>query len=511
MILRKRRPCCGGIAVHLQRFCAALPAAGKRRVWGRRLAAGLAIALCGCAVGPDFQRPLLEAPLERLNTPNGPALPSQVSEQAPDAEWWALFNDATLNVLLRRAQDGNLELRAAAARIEQSRAQRGLARAAGLPRLGVGGSYAREALSGNGPMARLGARDNAHDLWQAGFDASWELDLWGRNQRSREAAAAGALAAVYQREGVRVSMAADIARNYLLLRGVQTQLRIAEQHSQLVEQLARLTQRRAAAGAATTAETASAGAELATVQATLPLLRQQQAALTNALALLLGEPPRALNAELAVRSELPALPRQIAVGLPSELARRRPDILQAEAQLHAATAAIGVAQADFYPRIRLNGSLGLQAFEAEDFGNWSSRNFSVGPSLYLPIFEGGRLRRMLELSQAQQQQAAIQYQQTVLRAWHEVDNALYGYASVQWRQQRVEQAFQQQRQAYAAAARRYQQGASDYLGVLIAQQKLFARQRELSDSRTAMALAMVSLYKTLGGGWDAAASQGAEP
>jgi NodT family efflux transporter outer membrane factor (OMF) lipoprotein len=224
--------------------------------------------------------------------------------------------------------------------------------------------------------------------------------------------------------------------------------------------------------------------------------------LLNALALLLGEKPRSLDTALGEARSLPPVPASVPVGLPSALARRRPDILRAEAQLHAATAAIGVAKADFYPRLALKGRFGLEAFDAGDLASWDSRFFSVGPTVYLPIFEGGRLTQRLALSESGQKTAALAYRKTVLQAWHEVDNALDAWAAGQQQHAELSEAYEQNRQALHIAERGYRDGAADYLAVLTAQRSLLASQSALNDSTTGITLALVNLYKSLGGGWD---------
>ena len=222
----------------------------------------------------------------------------------------------------------------------------------------------------------------------------------------------------------------------------------------------------------------------------------------NALAFLLGEEPRALDAQLLEAMPLPSLPTRVPVGVPSELAHRRPDIQRAEAQLHAATAAIGVAKADFYPRIGLNGRLGVEAFESGDLDSWDSRFFSVGPTVYLPIFQGGRLKQRLALNEARQKTAALAYRQTVLAAWHEVDNALDGWASQQSLHENLLVSYKENKQALHAAERGYQEGAADDLRVLSAQRNVLASETQLNTSATNATLALVNLYKSLGGGWD---------
>ena len=464
--------------------------------------------LSACAVGPDFKRPEMVPPADLLQTATGKSpQQSRAVTGKMEASWWRLFNDDMLSELQVRAQKGNLDLQLAAARVAESSAQISIANAARLPHLGVSGVYAREALSANGTFALLGAPNTPYDFMQAGFNASWEIDLWGRARRINESATASMQASAFEKEGVRVSIAAQVARTYIQLRHVQTQLDITQQNLAIAEQALTLANSRVKNGIATRFESAASSAQLASTKALVPRLEEQRDALMNALALLLGEPPRSLNSLLMATHHIPPVPRQVPIGLSSELARRRPDILQAEARLHAATAAIGAAKADFYPRISLVGNLSLQSLDLTTFGNWASRAFSVGPTLYLPIFEGGRLSGSLALTKAREQEAAIAYQQTVLHAWHEVDDALSAYADVQRRGEQLTLAFNEYRQAYDVALRRYEQGAADYLMVLTAQRSLLASQLELADNTSRISLAMVNLYKALGGGWAAHADE----
>lgn len=462
----------------------------------------IAVLLSSCAVGPDFVRPesgLHEVALTPRADHVGVAQPS--SSNVP-SQWWTLFNDALLSDLQLRAQTANLDLQTASARIEQSRAQLGIASSELLPSVGASASYSREALSEHGKLAALGAPSRPSDFWQLGFDASWEIDLWGRARRVREGAQATLDAAEYDREATRVALSAEVARTYLQLRGVQAQLDIAEQNQAIAERTLSLAESRERNGVATRFETSSARAQLAAVKALVPELTQRRNAQMNALALLLGAPPRALDAQLREAMPLPALPIDVPVGVSSELARRRPDILRAEAQLHAATAAIGVAKADFYPRIGLKGRVGVEAFETGDLDSWDSRFFSVGPTVFLPIFQGGRLTQRLALNEARQKTAALAYRQTVLRAWHEVDNALDAWAAQQRQHAELLIAYEQSMEALRVAERGYREGASDYLSVLTAQRNVLASQTSLNGSMTGASLTLVNLYKALGGGWE---------
>ncbi|WP_434605899.1 efflux transporter outer membrane subunit [Pseudomonas sp. D2-30] len=461
-----------------------------------------AACLAGCMVGPDFIRPENGLDAAQLTPRQEHYGEPRSSTAAVPMQWWRLFNDALLTQLLARTLEGNLDLQMAAERIEQSRARLGIVASQLLPIVGANASYAREGLSEHGKFAALGAPTDPSNFWQLGFDANWEIDLWGRARRSREGAEATVQASLYDREAVRVALAAEVARTYLQLRGTQAQLDIARQNQAVAERTLALAESRERNGVATRFETSSARAQLATVKALFPELAQRRNAQMNALALLMGEQPRALDAQLRQAMPLPSLPARIPLGVPSELAHRRADILRAEAQLHAATAAIGVAKADFYPRIGLKGRIGVEAFDSGDLTSWDSRMFSVGPTVYLPIFEGGRLMQRLALNESRQKTAALAYRQTVLQAWHEVDNALDAWAAQRRQHDELQVSYEQNREALDAAERGYQQGAADYLSVLTAQLNLLASQTHLNTSATNATLTVVNLYKSLGGGWD---------
>ena len=465
--------------------------------------AGLCLAfLAGCTVGPNFMAP--DSGLDKvvLAPRQDYSVPLSISNTEVPKMWWLLFDDPLLAKLQRRAQNDNLDIQLASERIEQSRAQLGIASSQLLPSVGANASYVRERLSENGKFVALGAPAGPSDFWRIGFDAAWEVDLWGKARREREGAAASMEAVVYDREAVRVAISAEVARAYLQLRGVQSQLGISQNSRKIAERTLRLVESRMRNGVATRFEISSAKAQLASVKATVPELISRRNQLMNALALLLGEQPRTLDAELSKTMPLPSLPTRVPVGISSELAHRRPDILKSEAQLHAATAAIGVAKADFYPRIGLKGTVGVEAFESGDLESWGSRFFSIGPTVYLPIFQGGRLMQRVALNEARQKSAAINYRKTVLQAWHEVDNALDAWASQQNQYDELQISYEQNKHALHTAERGYQEGVADYLSVLMAQRSLLASQTRLNASATDAALTVVNLYKSLGGGWD---------
>jgi len=321
-------------------------------------------------------------------------------------------------------------------------------------------------------------------------------------RRTVESATASSEAATEAKRSVLLSSLAEVARDYIQLRGVQTQLQIARDNVRTARQSLNLTQQRAEGGVTTDLDVANASAQLRSTLAQIPTLEQQEAQLINALSLLLGQPPNALRADLTTAKPVPPVPPRVPVGLPSELARRRPDIRQAEAQLHAATADIGVAQANFYPSLNLTGSFGLQSLQLNKVFDLTSKQYALGPGLTIPIFQGGQLRSTLQLREAQQQEAAVNFQKTVLQAWHDVDNALTAYQAEQNRRDELVQAVSDYEHALVLAQSRYQEGVADFLTVLVAESSLLGAQLQLADSTTTVSSNLVALYKALGGGWE---------
>ncbi len=349
------------------------------------------------------------------------------------------------------------------------------------------------------PSGKAGKGNYNHAL--AGFDASWELDFWGRVRRELEAADATVEASENELRDVQVSVLAEAARDYIQLRGEQNRAAIIRDN--LETALAQPgTHPHAPGQRRRYRPRGSPGAGPGGQHGGTPARGgKNQAHLVNALGYLVGASPGSLLAELGPARAIPRPPGSVPVGLPSELAQRRPDIRRAEARLHAATASIGVAKADFYPRITLNGNFGFESLQLSSLGDWDHRQFAIGPAFSLPIFEGGRLRGRLELREAQQQEAAIDYQRTVLRAWQEVDDAMHDYAASQRRQERLGEAVAQNRRALQSAREQYRAGAVDFLSVLDSQRQLLDNQEQRVASDEAVSLTLVNLYKALGGGW----------
>ena len=498
----------------------------------RALAALACLVMSGCTLGPDFERPGAATPdvFERTRAAQASSK-AVAADFAPD--WWTLFDDPVLNTLEQRLTRANLDVAAASARLRQSRAEQRVAGAAELPTLGGAASYNRERASENGILSLLGVTPSesqpqdasgagplgvaampgskgspAYNLYQAGFDASWELDIWGRARRGVEAAGALSDAAYEDRNAVLLSARAELARDYIEMRDAQSLLDIARRNLDIARDLVRLTQVRVREGVTTNLDVANASAQAETIESLIPTLESRRDTTINAIGVLLDEQPGALKEMLSVARELPRLPAQVPIGFASELAQRRPDIRKAEAQLHAATASIGMAKADFYPRISLNGSAGFQSLQLSNLAEWSSGQFVVGPVITFPIFEGGRLKGTLQLREAQQQEAAIVYKHTVLEAWREVDDSLLIYDAEQRRRDRLASAVTLNQRALGIAQQRYKAGALDYLDVLNVQKQLLDAQSQLEQSKAAAAENLITLCKSLGGGWESTYGNG---
>ena len=475
-----------------------------------------ALLATGCAVGPDFQRPESAAPADWAAWHGGSADLLGAERRAPPNAalgGWGAFGDPLLEQLQARARAQNAELRSAALRFGQSRAMRQITAAQAGPQVGASASVGRQRQSEDGAAMRpiqiivppaaqqpiIDAIAEPFTLYDAGFDASWELDLWGRVRRAIEAADAEQQGSAALLRQVQLSIQAEVARRYFELRGAQRQLRIAHEDLRAGADSLALVQARADGGLVTDLDPVRQRALLAELRARIPALQQQEALALAQITLLLAERPGALDAQLALPAEGPAraLP-DLTLGLPSELVQRRPDIAVAEARLHAATAQVGVATADLYPRVTLGLAGGLESVRASNFGDWGNRDWRVGASLSLPIFDMGRRRGTIQLRELQQQEAAVAYQQTVLQAWHEVGNALSSYTAEQQRQAQLRERERQSRDALMLAQARYRGGMTDFGVELDAQRTLLAAQREAADSDSRLALGLVAVYKALG-------------
>ncbi len=475
----------------------------------------IALTLAGCAaVGPSYQAPKAEAPADWTSWRSADAslrIPAEAAAALPQ-KWWTAFGDATLNALEQRAIDSSPDLRTAALRFAQSRSQRATVAAQRGPEINASDSASRQRQSENGASTRmigvLGADSSLAELlakpftlYQAGFDASWELDLWGRVRRSVEAADADVAQQAALFDLARLSLASEMARNYFELRTAQRQSRLMREDIAALEDRAGLLQARVEGGVLDHTNLQRQRAELAALKAQLPPLLAQEAANANQIALLLGERPGVLQSELAPRDAdaAAALP-DLALGLPSEVARQRPDIRAAEARLHSATAGIGAAKANLYPSIRLGAKFGFESYLSGEFSDWGSRAWSIGPSISLPIFDHGRRKATVQLRELQQQEAAINYQQTVLKAWQEIDDALSTYTAERQQASELQSRSAAASDAYQLALARFDGGITDFTVVLDAQRSYLQARRDLTASEGRLSTRYVSVNKAVGNG-----------
>ncbi|OWT74796.1 MULTISPECIES: TolC family protein [unclassified Achromobacter] len=506
--------------------------------------------LTGCAVGPDFEKPAPAAPSDWTAWRSGdPALTAGLAVgSAPlPADWWTQFQDPVLDRLQQRAVAASPDLRSAALRFAQSRTQRDTVAAQRGPAVNANGAIQRQRSSEYSAGTRLldlvapEQRDElARELsspftdYQAGFDASWEVDLWGHVARSVEAADADTSAAAAMLQDMRLTVASEVSRAYFELRLAQRQRAIIERDIGVASDTLDLIRARARGGLIDDFDVTRQRTQLADLQSRLPGLQAQEASAINQIGVLTGARPGELTAMLAKASagdaaaatRPPTGPGQrpragtgldpdavgaveagtyaalpdLSLGLPSQVALHRPDIRAAEYRLHAATANIGVATADLYPRITLGASFGYDSYQGHRFGEWGTRNWQIGPTLSLPIFDMGRRRSVVVLRELQQQEAAVNYQRTILKAWQEIDDALTAYGAERQRNARLREKAASSADAYALARARYTRGMTDLLAQLDAERGDLQARSDLADSDSRLRMDLVAIYKAVGGG-----------
>jgi len=458
---------------------------------------GATFLLFACApVGPNYQPPRPELPVAWSGAAAETVKPA-VSEAL--GHWWTLFNDSRLDSLIRRAVAANRDLKIAEARVRQARAQYRLTTAVAAPTVGVSGASANSHKSENAGTSGGGT---TQDLFQTGFDAGWELDIFGGARRGAEAAEARLVAAGETSGDVVVTLAAEVARNYLELRGSQQRLVTARANLAGQEKTLALARGRRASGLANELEVAQAETQLALTRAQLPPLEDSTGQSSFRLALLLGQSPRALLAELAAPARLPLMPAALPETLPSDLLRRRPDIRRAERLLAAATADIGVATAELFPRFSLTGLVGLQSLNLSDLLSTSSRYWTVGPTVRWAMFDGGRVRANIDLNKGRREEAQAVYEKTVLTALSEVETALLALAREEESRLTFVEAVASGQRAVELATGRYRAGLAGVLDVLLGERALYQSQDQLVQSEQRRGVALVALCKALGGGWE---------
>ena len=459
------------------------------------LAAITALFLAGCAaVGPDYARVEPDAPQEWHTQLRG-GLTAGLLKPETLAHWWRALNDAELSSLEERAVKGNLDLKKALSRIREARALRGISKANLFPTLDA------SAYSTNYRSSKSGWSRKENKLYSAGFDAGWELDVFGGVRRSVEAAQANLEATQEDLYDVLVSLLAEVALNYVEVRTFQTALTVTESNIKSQEETYELNRSRYQAGIINELAVQQSLYNLERTRSLIPILQTGLEAAKNRLAVLLGERPGAVHGELAERKPIPVPPVTVVVGVPAEAMRHRPDIRRAERNLAAQTARIGVATADLYPKFRLMGTVGLESISTGNFFTSDSRTWSISPGVSWNIFHGGAIRQNIKVQSARQEQALIEYESAVLKAQEEVENVLVSYAKEQRRRASLAAATSAAQTAVQLAQDQYKVGLVDFSNVLDAQRSLLSFQDQLAQSNGAVTSNLIRLYKALGGGW----------
>ncbi len=468
-------------------------------------ALALAAVLAGCKVGPNYQTPPSVLPTTYATTTRATAATNDPTVRLE--AWWIVFGDPQLAALVRTSISSNHDLRMAAARVREARAQRGVTRSRLFPQIGSQADYSRSRLSENtlsGRQAAAGGQSLENDLFDAALDMSWEIDVFGGTRRAAEAAQAEVAASVEAGREVLVTVLAEVGLSYLELRGVQKQLALAREHLKLHEDTLALTRDRFQSGLANEADALRAAANVEDTRARVPMLEEARQRAIHRIGILLGQPPHAFASVLLASTAIPSAPPRVPVGLPSELLRQRPDIRRAERQLAAATARIGEATANLFPKFYLTAAAGLQSVEATDFFDGGSRFWSLGPGVRWPVFSAGKIRQEIRVRNARQEQALLGYEQTVLRALEEVENALTAFGAEQQRHEALLSSAQATSRSAALAQERYRAGLTGFLDVLDAQRALLAVQDAAAQSERRLGENLIRLFKSFGGGWETA-------
>ena len=453
-------------------------------------------ALAGCAVGPEYVKPATPVAPRFAGTQEGP-----YSGEEAQAKFWKEFGDATLEQVVEDALDANHELRIALGRLLEARAQRRQAQFDLAPTVTASGGYTHERFSQAESLT--GAPLNAR-FYEAGFDAFWELDFFGRVRRNVQAQTAQLQGAEASLRDAQVSVAAEVARTYFELRGEQTQLTVARRNVDNQREALELTQARLDAGRGTEFDTARAQSQLSSTLATIGPLEASIVRSIHRLSVLTGREPNALNELLAPARELPPLPQITSVGDPAGLLRRRPDVRIAERQLAASTALVGVAIGDLFPKVTFSGSFSYSALQPGYLGESSSRGYVIGPGISWAAFDLGRVQAEVAGSRARADIALAGYQQSVLRALEETEDALVTHARTRDSLKDADEAARASGSAARIARDRYEAGMVDFLEVLDAERTQLAAEDRLAQARTEAATSLIAVYKALGGGWERA-------
>lgn len=450
--------------------------------------------LAACAVGPDYHAPEIATP-DQFVSADGAAFTTVDIE----ADFWKSFNDPLLDRLIGEALASNHDIRIAMTRLREARALRHEARLDLAPTVTASAGHTEARASSRQAQSAGGQRDQ--DYYDTGFDAVWELDFFGRVRRGVEASSAELAANEAGVYDAQVSITAEVARNYFELRGYQHRLEVARRNADNQSESLRITSARLDAGRGTKLDTSRATAQLSATLATIPDLEAAATRSMLRLGVLTGHSPETLIAELSEPRALPQLPATHAIGTPETLLRRRPDIRVAERQLAAATARIGIAVGDLFPRISFVGRWGFDAVDSADIGNASSEAFSFGPSIQWAAFDLGRVRQRIDQREAAADGALARYEQTVLRALEETDASLTDFTKALSKQEHLRDSAAASSEAAMLARARFDNGSADFLTVLDAERSVLEAEDQLARSETQTATALLATYKALGGGF----------
>ncbi|WP_036246898.1 efflux transporter outer membrane subunit [Methylobacter sp. BBA5.1] len=452
--------------------------------------------LSACAVGPDYEMPATDAPQAFTH-----AVHPEFSGQGVEVNWWTLFDDRQLTALVDQTIQHNRDLETARANLREARA---LYLEAGLNLAPIVSSHANytEQKRSRGALNNLSYAPRQLKLYNIGFDAFWEVDFFGRVRRNVEASSDEVEAQEASLRDLSVTLIAEVARNYFELRGLQNQLAVAKKNAENQAQTLEITRVRLDSGRGTELDTSRAVAQLDSTRATIPPLENAIYQAIHRLGVLTGQLPDALVRELEQPAPMPKIPETIQIGSPAELLRRRSDIRIAERTLAAATARIGVATADLFPRVTFVGTISLEATTLSGVGAAGSDTYSVGPRISWAALDLGRVYARIKAADASAEASLAQYEQTVLNALEETENALVNYNRERARQALLATAAKASERAHELAHLRFEEGVADFLTVLDTELRLLEDQSQLAQSETATATALAALYKALGGGWE---------
>ncbi len=454
----------------------------------------------GGLVGPNYGTPSAEVAEAWIDADS----PQLKSAPVDPVAWWTVFGDPVLNHLVQHASQQNLSLRAACQRILEARAERGVAAGSLFAQQQeMTGTYSRNGFSRNAyPFGSFPIKMD-YDDWQVGFDAAWELDFWGRFRRAVEAADAHLDAQCAAYDEVLVMLQAEVAASYIQMRAMEERLQLARQNVELQRKTLQLADTRFRGGMVSELDTQQSKAILAVTEALIPSLEAARRRFQNRLCVLLAVPPHDMSDEIAPSRGIPAAPAEVAVGIPAELLRRRPDVRRAEREAAALSARIGIAEAEFYPHIAITGTIGIESQYLSDLFHGDSLMGRVGPGFKWNLLNYGRIANNVRAAEARFCQAVLNYRDTVLKANEEVENALAAFLQERLRVQALNEATAALARAVELATHQYQQGVIDFQPLLDSQRGLVQQQDLATESRAQASIHLVAVYKALGGGWQA--------